>query len=125
MLLIRRFLSQMGLKTLWEKEKSCSQKPTYSGLPLCLPICRTSLLKTLWEKEETDHNKQFLLFLYCFLHEVELSAIFIKSIIVVNKLRICHHFQIGLEISLKFVIWQRVKLDSGKWLSLCLKLGIL
>ena len=55
-----------------------------------LRVCSTSLLKTLWEKEKLLVTSNFSIFHSVFYPFGELSAIFIKSKIVVCKL-----FQFG------------------------------
>ena len=62
-----------------------------------------SPLKTLWEKEKLLVMSNFSFSHSKFYPIGELSAIFIKL-----RIDICKHFQFGK--SLKFVVWERVKL---------------
>ena len=70
-------------------------------------VCSISFLKTLKEnEEEIALNGQFLLFLQCFLF-FQRTFTFFKLYIVICKL-----FQFGK--SLKFVVWERVKVKDNK-----------
>ena len=69
-----------------------------------LPVCSTSLLKTLWEKEKLLMKSNFSFSRSVFYPLGKLSAIFVKSEIVVYKL-----FQFE---SLKFIVWERAMPQS-------------
>ena len=58
----------------------------FPNKPLFLHVCSTSILKTLWEKEKLLVKSNFSFSHSVFLMFGELSAIFIKFIIVVCKL---------------------------------------
>ena len=74
----------------------------FPNKPWFLRVCSTSLLKTLWEKEKLLVTSNFSFSRSVFYPFGELSAIFIKSEIVV-----CKVFQFGK--GLKFFVWERVK----------------
>ena len=76
----------------------------FPNKPWFLPVCSTTLLKTMWEKEKLLITSNFSFFHSVFYLFGELSAIFIKLKIVV-----CNLFQFGRV--LKFVVWERVKLN--------------
>ena len=76
----------------------------FPNKPWFLRVCSRSLLKALWEKEKLLVTSNFSFSHSVFFQFGELSAIFIKFKIVVCKL-----FQFG---SLKFVVWERVKLKE-------------
>ena len=71
----------------------------FPNKPLFLGVFRTCLLKTLWAKREITHNKQFLLFLHCFL---PFWRIFCHFHWIWN----CHLQTLLIWKSLKFVIWE-------------------
>ena len=70
----------------------------FPNKPWFLRVCSSSLLKTLWEKEKLLVTRKFSFSCSVFYPFRELPAIFIKlKILSVGK-------------SLKFVVWERVKL---------------
>ena len=82
----------------------------FPNKPLFLRVCSTSHLKTLWEKKKLLVTSNFP-FSYSVSRPFrELSANFIKLKIVICKL-----FLFGK--SLKFVVWERVKMKD------CLLMG--
>ena len=68
----------------------------FQNKPWFLRACCTSLLKTLWEKDNLLTTSNLSFFYSVFQPFGKLSAIFVKSEIVVSK-------------GLKFVVWERVK----------------
>ena len=64
--------------------------------PWFFRVCRKSLLKTLWEKEKLLVTSNFSFSHSVFYHFIQLSTIFIKSIVV------CKLFQFGE------CVWERV-----------------
>ena len=74
----------------------------FSNKPCFLSVCSTSSLKTLWEKEKLLVTSNFSFSHSVYYSSGELSAIFIKSEIVVDKI-----FQFGPVRNI--VIWEWVK----------------
>ena len=67
-------------------------------------VCTTKLLKTL-RKGENAGNEQFLLFPQCFLS-------FCKTFHYFHQIQNCHLQTLLVWNSLKFVVWERVKVNS-------------
>ena len=79
---------------------------SFPNKPLFSRVRSTSLLKTLWEKKKLLVTSNFSFFhsvLYLF---GELSSIFIE-------LKNCRLQTLSVWKSLKFVIWERVKMSSA------------
>ena len=74
----------------------------FPNKPWFLCVCSTSLLKTLREKEKLLITSNFSFSHSVFYLFQELSAIFVKSQIVICKL-----IQFG-RVFIKFVVWERV-----------------
>ena len=86
---------------------------SFPDKPGCLLACSKGLLKALWEKEKLLVTSNFSISQSIFYPFGDLSAIFIKFEIVVCK-------ALSVWKSLKFVVWERVKLSfqSFRWLAL-------
>ena len=88
----------------WHGPKFCAIFNSFPNKLCFLRVCSTSLLKTLWEKEKLLVTSNFSFSRSVFYPFGELSAIFIKLIIVVCKLSVWK--------SLKIVVWERVKFST-------------
>ena len=80
----------------------CTMFNPFPNKPWFLRVCSTSLLKTLWEKEKLLITSNFSFSHHVFYPFGELSAIFIKSKVVVCKL---------------FLVWKGLELVVWEWVN--------
>ena len=77
----------------------------FNPLPWFLHVCSTSLLKTQWEKEKLLATSNLLLFPQCFLP-------FYGPFCHFHRIQNCRLKTLLFWMSLKFVVWERVKEDA-------------
>ena len=88
----------------------------FPNKPWFLCVCSTSHLKTQWEKEKLLLTSNFSFFHSVFYAFGDISAIFIKF-------QNCHKETLSVWKSVKFVVWERVKVPSfGQHRICCLQM---